>query len=474
MQAHESQLCFQGGRAMAAARDLAGSFQDEVTCSICLEYFTDPVTIECGHNCCRACISRCWGESETNFPCPQCRKPAQQRHLRPNKQLGNLVELVKCLRGQAVPGPQEGKVCERHQEPLKLFCGEDQTPICVICRESRAHRAHTVAPIEEAAQEYRSPCLYLQEQILSRLQHVREEKEELQGLKSTWDKECKRLLVGALPCRFCEQLHQFVAEQERLLLARLGELDEEIGRRQEENATHLCKEISRLSALITELEGKCQQPAPELLQVRRCQMCLEPSAGRGRPCPALTLTLSPVGVTLDPDTAHPNLVLSEDRKRARQGHTCQDLPDNPERFDTYLEVLGAEGFTGGRRYWEVEVGNKPEWDLGVCRDSVSRKGKITLTPGNGYWVMRLSNGKYSACTAPLTPLPVSIKPSRVGIFLDYEAGEVSFYNVTDRSRVFTFTDTFSGTLRPYFYTGYNKGNRNVAPLIICPVPAQTE
>uniref|UniRef100_A0A8C8VH24 Uncharacterized protein n=1 Tax=Pelusios castaneus TaxID=367368 RepID=A0A8C8VH24_9SAUR len=446
-------------------------FQDEVTCSICLEYFTDPVTIECGHNCCRACISRCWGESETNFPCPQCRKPAQQRHLRPNKQLGNLVELVKCLRGQAVPGPQEGKVCERHQEPLKLFCGEDQTPICVICRESRAHRAHTVAPIEEAAQEYRVRPSY----------------------RHGW---CYRLSLSAgteplawrqtaverqLVVSQCEQLHQFVAEQERLLLARLGELDEEIGRRQEENATHLCKEISRLSALITELEGKCQQPAPELLQVRRCQMCLEPRTQVNfplipvtSPCPALTLTLSPVGVTLDPDTAHPNLVLSEDRKRARQGHTCQDLPDNPERFDTYLEVLGAEGFTGGRRYWEVEVGNKPEWDLGVCRDSVSRKGKITLTPGNGYWVMRLSNGKYSACTAPLTPLPVSIKPSRVGIFLDYEAGEVSFYNVTDRSRVFTFTDTFSGTLRPYFYTGYNKGNRNVAPLIICPVPAQTE
>uniref|UniRef100_A0A8C8VH40 Uncharacterized protein n=1 Tax=Pelusios castaneus TaxID=367368 RepID=A0A8C8VH40_9SAUR len=436
-------------------------FQDEVTCSICLEYFTDPVTIECGHNCCRACISRCWGESETNFPCPQCRKPAQQRHLRPNKQLGNLVELVKCLRGQAVPGPQEGKVCERHQEPLKLFCGEDQTPICVICRESRAHRAHTVAPIEEAAQEYRVRPSY----------------------RHGW---CYRLSLQTaverqLVVSQCEQLHQFVAEQERLLLARLGELDEEIGRRQEENATHLCKEISRLSALITELEGKCQQPAPELLQVRRCQMCLEPRTQVNfplipvtSPCPALTLTLSPVGVTLDPDTAHPNLVLSEDRKRARQGHTCQDLPDNPERFDTYLEVLGAEGFTGGRRYWEVEVGNKPEWDLGVCRDSVSRKGKITLTPGNGYWVMRLSNGKYSACTAPLTPLPVSIKPSRVGIFLDYEAGEVSFYNVTDRSRVFTFTDTFSGTLRPYFYTGYNKGNRNVAPLIICPVPAQTE
>ncbi|XP_029767878.1 zinc finger protein RFP-like, partial [Terrapene carolina triunguis] len=202
-----------------AAGDLAGSFQEEVTCSVCLEYFTDPVSIECGHNFCRACISQCWGESEPNFSCPQCRETAQQRHLRSNRQLGNLVELVKRLRLQAVAEPEGQRVCERHQEALKLFCEEDQTPICVVCDRSRAHRAHTVVPIEEAAQEYR-----------------------------------------------------FLAEQERLLLARLGELDEEIGRRRAENATRLCKEISQLSTRITELEGKCQQPVLELLQGVRSTM----------------------------------------------------------------------------------------------------------------------------------------------------------------------------------------------------------
>uniref|UniRef100_A0A8C0QQV8 RING-type E3 ubiquitin transferase n=1 Tax=Chelonoidis abingdonii TaxID=106734 RepID=A0A8C0QQV8_CHEAB len=138
-----------------AAGDLAGSFQDEVTCAVCLEYFTDPVTVECGHNFCRACISQCWGESEPDFSCPQCRETAQQRNLRPNRQLGNLVELVKRLRLQAVAEPKGQQVCERHQEALKLFCEEDQTPICVVCDRSRAHRAHTVVPIEEAAQEYR-------------------------------------------------------------------------------------------------------------------------------------------------------------------------------------------------------------------------------------------------------------------------------------------------------------------------------
>uniref|UniRef100_A0A8C0H3W4 Butyrophilin subfamily 1 member A1-like n=1 Tax=Chelonoidis abingdonii TaxID=106734 RepID=A0A8C0H3W4_CHEAB len=175
-------------------------------------------------------------------------------------------------------------------------------------------------------------------------------------------------------------------------------------------------------------------------------------------------------VTLDPDTAHPNLVLSEDRKRVRDGDKRQDLPDKPERFDRYPIVLGAEGFAGGRRYWEVEVGDKTGWELGVCRESVSRKRWVTLTPEDGYWVVELWDGVYQALTSSSTPLPMSARPSRVGIFLDYEAGEVSFYNVTDRSHLFTFTGTFSGRLRPYFSPSYSAGGTNVAPLSICPVP----
>ncbi|CAM4637129.1 unnamed protein product [Lepidochelys olivacea] len=178
-----------------------------------------------------------------------------------------------------------------------------------------------------------------------------------------------------------------------------------------------------------------------------------------------------VDVTLDPDTANPYLVLSGDRKRVSDGDTRQDLPDNPERFDYCVSVLGAEGFAGGRHYWEVGVGDKTRWILGVCRESVRRKGRVALSPGNGYWAVWQWYGGYKALTSPPTPLPVSIRPSRVGIFLDYEAGEVSFYNVTDGSHLFTFTDTFFGTLRPYFCPGLNAGGTNAAPLIICPVPA---
>ncbi|EMP42106.1 Tripartite motif-containing protein 39 [Chelonia mydas] len=179
-----------------------------------------------------------------------------------------------------------------------------------------------------------------------------------------------------------------------------------------------------------------------------------------------------VDVTLDPATAQSNLILSEDRKSVRHGDTRQDLPDNPERFEPYVIVLGMEGFTGGRHYWEVEVGKKPEWTLGVCRDSVRRKGSISVTSESGYFVVCLRDGeKYWARTSPLTRLPVSVRPRQVGVFLDYEAGEVSFYNVTDQSHLFTFTGTFSGMLRPYFSPCLNEGGKNADPLIIRPVPA---
>uniref|UniRef100_A0A8C0ITS3 RING-type E3 ubiquitin transferase n=1 Tax=Chelonoidis abingdonii TaxID=106734 RepID=A0A8C0ITS3_CHEAB len=127
--------------------------QDEASCPICLEYFQDPVIIDCGHNFCRACISLYWEGPDTEVSCPQCRETAQQRNLRPNRQLANVVEIAKRLSFQAGAGSEGENVCDEHQEPLKLFCEEDQTLICVVCDRSRTHRAHTVVPIEEASEE---------------------------------------------------------------------------------------------------------------------------------------------------------------------------------------------------------------------------------------------------------------------------------------------------------------------------------
>ncbi|XP_029112166.1 butyrophilin subfamily 1 member A1-like, partial [Scleropages formosus] len=174
-----------------------------------------------------------------------------------------------------------------------------------------------------------------------------------------------------------------------------------------------------------------------------------------------------VDVTLDPDTAHPELILSEDRKQARHGDTWQDLPDNPERFKCWISALGKEGFSSGRRYWEVQVGDKTDWTLGVARESINRKGYFPLNPSGGLWAIRLWNGNdYKALTDPPVSLNLSVKPRKVGVYVDYEEGQVSFYSVKDKSHIYTFTGyKFTEELYPYFWPGF----QNSTPLIISPV-----
>uniref|UniRef100_A0A673V754 Erythroblast membrane associated protein (Scianna blood group) n=1 Tax=Suricata suricatta TaxID=37032 RepID=A0A673V754_SURSU len=180
------------------------------------------------------------------------------------------------------------------------------------------------------------------------------------------------------------------------------------------------------------------------------------------------LLVHELAVTLDPDTAHPKLMLSEDRRRVKLGDRRQPVPDGPQRFDFVVSILGSESFTAGCHYWEVYVGDKTKWALGVCSESVSRKGKVTATPANGHWLVRQSSEKkYEALTSPQTILHLKEPPQCVGIFLDYEAGVISFYNVTSRSHIFTFTHTFSGPLRPFFEPCLHDGGKNTAPLIIC-------
>uniref|UniRef100_A0A8C3HN54 RING-type E3 ubiquitin transferase n=1 Tax=Chrysemys picta bellii TaxID=8478 RepID=A0A8C3HN54_CHRPI len=398
--------------------------QEEVICPICLEYLTDPVSVDCGHNFCRGCVTQYCVEwaGRGSLMCPVCRSQILTGNLRPNWQLGNLT--------------------------LDLFCEEDGEAVCVVCERSPQHRSHTVLLIEEAAQKYK-------EKIQDNLKTLREEREKLLGFKVTGEGKSQEYLRQKIVSEF-QQLRQFLEEQERLLLAQLEKLDEEMVKIQKENVTKLSEEISRLSELIREMEGKCQKPASEFLQVRR-SLKHPRSMRRDRrapeSCPLESSSQrSQLNVTLDPDTAHPQLVLSEDGKTVRYGCLWNKLPNTTKRFDYERCVLGTEGFTSGRHCWEVEAGERGGWAIGVARESLGRKGEITFNPEGGIWAMEYWEGQYWALTDPLTPLPLSRVPRRIWVYLDYKQGQVAFFNADNESLIFTFPPaSFAGErIRPLF------------------------
>uniref|UniRef100_A0A3B5L7C5 Bloodthirsty-related gene family, member 2 n=1 Tax=Xiphophorus couchianus TaxID=32473 RepID=A0A3B5L7C5_9TELE len=172
-----------------------------------------------------------------------------------------------------------------------------------------------------------------------------------------------------------------------------------------------------------------------------------------------------------PLTANPWLVLSEDGRQVQDGDVMRNVADLPERFDKAPCVLALMGFTTGRRYWEVHVGGKTAWDLGVARASVRRKGAVTLSPDEGFWTVCLRKGaELWACAGEAELLCVSKRPKVIGVFLDYEDGVVSFYNAETGSHIYSFTGFhFTEAIFPFFNPDTNENGTNKLPLTIQPV-----
>lgn len=155
-------------------------------------------------------------------------------------------------------------------------------------------------------------------------------------------------------------------------------------------------------------------------------------------------------VILDPMTNHPWLLLSDDQRKVQEGHTESDPPNSSQRFDSWPCVLAWEGYGSGRHYWEVDIANKGYWRIGLTSADSKRIGRFPMTPKQGYWVLWRSTNQFYACSKPETLLPIGLVPRRIGIYLDYEEGQISFYNAETKSHIYTFTGSFREKLYPLF------------------------
>ncbi|XP_059191605.1 E3 ubiquitin-protein ligase TRIM21-like [Centropristis striata] len=534
--------------------------EDKFLCSICLDVFTDPVTIPCGHNFCKTCISEQWDKNGP-YHCPNCNKifytrpelqvntfisevaaqfkqsaqqkasssSSEQQVSKPGEvpcdvctgtKLRALKSCLVCLESYCEthlqphltkPGLKrhqlidpvenlEGRMCPKHDKLLELFCKTDQTCVCMLCTISD-HKIHDVVPLKEEYEgkkaELGETDAEIQQMIQKRRLKIEEIKHSVELSKEDADRETAdgvqvfttlKESVERSQAELIDAIKEKQRKTEKQAEGFIKELGQEIFElkkrhteveqlSQSEDHLHLLQSCTSLNAAppTRDWTGVTVCPSSYGGTVRRALSQLEETLSKQMnklfEAELKRVQQSAVDLILDPDTAHPNLILSDDGKQVKNGDVGKNLPDNPERFDSCPCVLAKQSFSSGRFYYEVQVEGKTDWDFGVARESINRKGQITLNPQNGYWTIWLRNeNEYDACADYLVPLSLKFRPEKVGVFVDYEEGLVSFYDVDGAALIYSFTGCcFTEKLFPYFGPCLNEAGENSAPLIISPV-----
>ncbi|KAL6482050.1 hypothetical protein MHYP_G00101300 [Metynnis hypsauchen] len=347
------------------------SLHHDLSCPVCLEIFTDPVLLSCGHSFCRTCLQKSWTKSSER-ECPVCRRRSSRDHPPPDLALRNACETYKQQKRSRDSGSQD-LLCSLHFEKLSLFCVDDQKLVCGQC-VSQDHQTHSFCSVSKAAGSHKEKLetrLTELEQKLQIFQKVQDISDQVAAHIKSQAQNTERQIKEEF-----EKLHRFLREEEETRITALRNEEKEKSQRMKRKIEELDSQIKDISARILESKERLKEDVLVLQDVQR----MHERAQYTEPDPkldsgALIDVAKHLGnlrfrvwermkdlcpyfpVILDPNTANSSLSLSADLCSISHSTEYLQLPDNPERMSAYNGVLGSEGFSSGAHNWEVEVGD---------------------------------------------------------------------------------------------------------------------
>ncbi|XP_031431863.1 E3 ubiquitin-protein ligase TRIM35-like [Clupea harengus] len=454
--------------------------EEDLSCPVCCDIFRHPVLLPCSHSICQICLWQFWKQKGSR-ECPICRRVSATDQTPCNLALKNLCESFLQNRSQTASFSRLPEVhCIPHKEQFKLFCLDDEQPVCLVCQASRKHSEHTFLPIDEAAQDYKG-------QLQTSLKLLQEKLRVHNQFKLTYHQTSSHIKIQAQDTerqirREFEELQQFLRDEQAARLTALKAEERQKSRVMREKIEKINKDIGTLSDTVRPTEKEMRTEHALFLQnfkatMERAQYTLpdipqQPDCVSGclinvaehlgnlkfRVWEKMKNKVQYTSVILDPNSAHPRLILSRDLTSINFGDAKQ-LPDNAERFDYWECVVGSGGLDSGCHCWDVEVGDSKGWDVGVTPESNQRKG-ISFSWERVWRVgFRETGMHYSG--PHLHKLQQRLQ--RVRVHLNMATGQLAFWDPISDTHLHTFTHTFTESLFPFFYSNLSNAPQRILP-----------